>query len=201
MTGICSLSHGGRTLRFRTNPNSILWTYNLNTKVEETYGGRVVQILSCNVDELIVTADCGLGGMEYMYEVAIFFRNLLIDQKNDGEPAVFEYTGRNWILKCFATAFPFKDSVTEVVREFEMRFKVQEDVSGVLTEAALTEEITRLQEGIGFARGKYNDPEFGIEDKKLQGTVGESTQGPRIGDPETGGGTRTPRPDVGGGRF
>ena len=34
--GIASITHQGKTLRFRTNPNSITWEYNLKTNVEET---------------------------------------------------------------------------------------------------------------------------------------------------------------------
>src|ERR1700756_4895448 len=62
--GICTLTWNGSTLQFRTNPNSIEWTYTLNTKVENTYGGRVIQILSTKIDDLTVTVECGWGGWQ-----------------------------------------------------------------------------------------------------------------------------------------
>lgn len=147
--GIASITHGDQVFRFRTDPNSIRWTYTVNTKVDETYGGRVIQILSVKVENLTVTADCGMGGWPYMMEVATAFRDLLVNQRG-GAPAVFSYAPRGYKLGCYATAMPFKDSWDAVAREFTMTFKVQEDISGVVTSSSMSAELARLKEGIGF---------------------------------------------------
>ena len=160
--GICSLSHQGRSLRFRTNPNSIQWSYKLITKVEDTSGGRVIQLLGTRLGDLEVTAECGQGGWEYMVKVARFFRDLMHDQR-DGKPATFEYTTRNWRFKVYATGIPFTDTVTATAREFTMRFKIQEDISGVASAQALQTEIARLKDGIGFRRNQYNDSQKAYE--------------------------------------
>lgn len=149
--GVATLTHGSNVLRFRTNPNSIKWTYTLNTHVEETYGGRVVQILSTKIENLTVTADSGRGGWPYLYQVATFFRDLLNDQR-DGAAAIFNYPGRNYVLKVYASAFPFKDAYDDVPKEFTMSFKVQEDVSGIVTSDTLQAELQVFQGGIGFER-------------------------------------------------
>jgi hypothetical protein len=81
----------------------------------------------------------------------------MIDQR-DGTPATFEYTKRGWKLNCYIVSVPFQDSVEEVLREFEVTCKVQEDVSGLLTKNFLSAELSRLSDGIGFRRSKYNDP-------------------------------------------
>src|SRR4029077_6373446 len=98
--GICSITHGNRTFRFRTNPNQFAWTYKLNKRVDPTYGGRVVQLLGTNIDDFVVQADCGKGGWEYANALTLFLRDVMIDQRQ-GEPATFEYTTRGWKLKVF----------------------------------------------------------------------------------------------------
>ena len=87
----------------------------------------------------------------------MFLRDIMIDQRG-GEPATFEYTTRGWKLKVFIVSIPFQDAVREVLREFTIEMKVQEDVSGVMTKNSLSAELRRLQDGVGFKRSKYNDP-------------------------------------------
>lgn len=157
--GVASITHQGKVLRFRTDPNSVAWEYNLKTNVEETYGGKVVQVLSANIDNLRVTADAGRGGWAYVEQVALFFRDMLFDQREGlGEPGVFRYPPRGWELKVFALNFPFKDSFDDILREFTMTFKVQEDVSGIVTSSLIETEMSKLSKGIGFTRNEYNTP-------------------------------------------
>lgn len=155
---LATLTHGGKVLQLRTNPNSIRWTYNLNTNVEETYGGRVVQILSCNIDDLVVSAEAGRGGWPYFYQVATFFRDMLFDQRNGGEPGVFSYPNRKWSMKVYAVNFPFKDDWQAIGREFTMQFKVQEDISGVISSDTVRSELAKLKVGVGYKHNEYNTP-------------------------------------------
>jgi hypothetical protein len=147
--GICTLSFGGSTLQFRTNPNSITWDYQLITHVEETYGGRVVQILGVKMDNLQIKVDCGQGGLPYMMYVVQFMRDLMVTQRN-GQPATFTYTTRNWQLKVFALDVPFHDSVTETIRELTLSFKIQEDISGTQMSSSISAALNALQDGIGL---------------------------------------------------
>ena len=157
--GIASITHQGKTLRFRTNPNSITWEYNLRTNIEETYGGQVVQVLSANIDNLKITADAGRGGWPYLESVAIFFRDMLYDQREGrGEPGVFRYPTRGWELKVYALNFPFKDSVEDVLKEFTLNFRVQEDVTGIVSSSLIESEMAKLSKGIGWERNEYNTP-------------------------------------------
>ena len=168
--GICSLTHGRRTFRFRTNPNQFTWTYSLNKRVDPTYGGRVVQLLGTKIDDFTVQADCGGGRWEYANALTLFLRDVMIDQRG-GEPATFEYTTRGWKLKVYIVSIPFQDAVGEVLREFTIEMKVQEDVSGVMTKNSLSAELRRLSDGVGFKRSKYNDPLKNTGDS----TAGDST--------------------------
>jgi hypothetical protein len=165
--GIASLTFKGRTLRFRTNPNEIWWSYTLNTNVEQTYGGRVVQILSTRIEDLIVKVDCGRGGWEYLNQIVDFIRQMMIDQRESGgTPGTFSYTTRRWNMKVYSLSVPFQDQVTAVNRELELRFKVLEDLNGEISRTSLSTELARLQDGVGFHKSGYNDP-------KMAGVTGE----------------------------
>lgn len=169
--GIASLTHDGRTLRFRTNPNEFRWDYTLKRRVDQTYGGRVVQLLGTNIDNFSFKADAGGGRWDYLQRVSSFMRDVMIAQRN-GNPATFEYTTRGWKLNCYIVSVPFQDAVEEVLREFEIQMKVQEDVSNMLTKNSLDAELRRLSDGIGFRRSKYNDPKLG--DQQLFDVLGDS---------------------------
>lgn len=166
--GIASLYFKGRTLRFRTNPNEIWWSYSLNTSVEETYGGRVVQILGARIDDLVIKIDCGWGGWDYLNQVVNFLREMMIDQRKDGgTTGTFAYTTRGWRLKVYALTVPFQDAVTATTRELEIRFKVAEDLTGEMISNSLNAELARLQDGIGFKKSGYNTPSGNIGNTPL----------------------------------
>jgi hypothetical protein len=155
--GIASLAFAGRTWRFRTNPNSIRFSYILNTHVEQTFGGKVVQILSCKIEDLIVVVEAGSAGWPYAANLALWLRDFLDYQRNpSATPGVFSYTTRGWTFNVYALSIPFQDQVEATVRPLELHFKVQEDVSGVVSGAILDTTLAKLHDGIGFKRDKYN---------------------------------------------
>lgn len=154
--GIASLTWGNHVLRFRTNPNEVTWNYSLITKTDQTYGGRVVQILGTKIDDLIVKVDCGLGGWPYLVKVVTFMRDLMVAQRN-GQTATFEYTTRGWKLKVYAANFPFADQVNATTRELTLYFKVQEDISGIVSSATIAAALQSFSNGIGWERNQYND--------------------------------------------
>lgn len=50
------------TLFIRLPPTSVSWTFKLNTSVQDTYGGQIVQILSTSYDNLILEGQFGIEG-------------------------------------------------------------------------------------------------------------------------------------------
>lgn len=159
--GIASLSHPATgALRFRANPKEFNWSYTLNKRIDQTYGGRVIQLLGTRIDDFTFKADSGLGRWAYANRVAKFMRDVMVAQRS-GVPATFEYTTRGWRFNAFVVSVPFADAVEEVLREFEVGLKVQEDVSGLMSRNTLQAELRRLQDGIGFTRNQYNDPMYG----------------------------------------
>ena len=159
-TGICTLTFQGRTFRFRTNPNEIWWSYELLQNVEETLGGRVIQVLGTRLGDLTVKVDCGLGGVEYLMQVVYYLRDLLSDQRN-GNPATFNYTTRGWKLNVYAMSIPFQDQFDATVREIPLNFKIQEDVTGLMSQVTMDAALASLQDGVyppGMPlHNQYND--------------------------------------------
>lgn len=200
--GIASLSFQGRTWRFRTNPNSVQWSYTLNTNVEQTYGGRVVQILSTKIGDMVVKVECGNGdtggvngGWKYNYDLVLFLRDLLVAQRDPmAPPANFQYTTRRWNFNVYGLSIPFEDKVDSTVRELELHFKVQEDVSGVVSGAILDATLNKLKDGIGWTRNKYNSASAygstsnGSGSTNPAGLTGQQSGNPtgQLSDPNTG---------------
>lgn len=50
------------TLNLRHNPYNVQWTYNVNTASYDTYGGQVIQVLSVNIDQLVIEGKLGREG-------------------------------------------------------------------------------------------------------------------------------------------
>jgi hypothetical protein len=159
-SGLCSLTFAGQVFQFRTNPNEIWWSYELLSNVEETYGGRVIQVLGTRLGDLSITVDCGWGGFNYLMEVVLMLRDLMSDQRN-GNPATFTYTTRNYMLNVYAMNIPFQDQFDATVRTIPLNFKIQEDVTGVLSQVTLDAALAALVDGVSTpgtpAHNTYND--------------------------------------------
>lgn len=154
-----SITGGPRPFYFRVNPKSVDWTYSLNTSTQETAGGRVIQILSVNFNELVVQAESGNGGEAYLRSTATFFRELIVWQKEHRRTVLFQMPSKKISLRVFAESMDVKDRVGNILRPFTMTFKIQEDVRGVLKQKTISSELARLERGIGFKDTVYNNPE------------------------------------------
>jgi hypothetical protein len=161
--GVCTLSWEDRVFTFRTNPNEIWWTYELITHTEETYGGRVVQVLGTKLGDLSVKVECGAGGWDYLMMVVNYLRDLLTAQRN-GVPAQFSYTARNWLLTVYAMSVPFGDQVTATTREIQLDFKIQQDITGLLGQATLDAAFNNINPGTltpgTSPHNRFNDAAF-----------------------------------------
>jgi len=146
------------TLQLRVDPEAITYNYVLNTKVEETYGGRVIQILSTTVTDLTVPCMAGKGGRQYLGQVASFFKNMMVWQRDSQNLGTFSYSPKNINLRVYAAALQIEDSTGNIAFPFVMQFKVMEDISGQAAGNAVDAEINKLKDGVGYRRNQYNDP-------------------------------------------
>jgi hypothetical protein len=179
-TGLCTLSFQDTVFRFRTNPNEIWWSYELLTNIDETFGGRVIQVLGTRLGDLTVTVECGGGGIDYLMQVVLYLRNLLSDQRN-GNTATFGYTTRNWQLNVYALSIPFQDQFDATTREIPLNFKIQQDVNGILSQVTLDANLAMPNDGTltpgQTPHNQYNDAAaaFGTDNATIPQAPGGPT--------------------------
>ena len=99
--------NNGQPLVVETGMNEVAWAYKLNVQRYPTYGGEVIQILSCYVDELTVAGQ--VRSYEKAEEIYEFFMQYFIiatqgPNAGHGEhfeqvPMVFEYPHRHWVFE------------------------------------------------------------------------------------------------------
>jgi hypothetical protein len=142
--------------RFRIDPEAIQWTYKLNTHTDNTYGGKVIQILSVQIQTMTIPVVSGRGGRAYMMSVFNFFRDMMIWQRDTGKAGTFSYTPRNYNLKVFASNLKIEDNLQNVVFPISLIFDVQSDLAGVVRDNIISAEIARLQQGIGYTENSFN---------------------------------------------
>jgi hypothetical protein len=91
------------------------WSYNLNTVTFPTYGGEVVQILSCNIGELTITGTLpSYRAMERVYAYFAYYLQIATQGRNvdatsgktayNQTPIVFTYPERGWTFQIMPTA-------------------------------------------------------------------------------------------------
>jgi hypothetical protein len=143
---------------FRIDPELITWNYSLNTHVDNTYGGKVIQLLSVSIQQMTISCMSGAGGRPYLASAASFFKDMMIWQRNTGQTATFTYPPRGYHLKVYALSFNLADELENVVFPFTMGFQVQEDMAGVVSSQLISAELQALQAGIGYTDNQFNDP-------------------------------------------
>jgi hypothetical protein len=143
---------------FRIDPELITWNYSLNTHVDNTYGGKVIQLLSVSIQQMTISCMSGAGGRTYLASAAAFFKDMMIWQRDTGKTATFTYNPRGYSLKVYAQSFNLADQLTNVVYPFTMSFQVQEDLAGVVASQLMNAEFQSLQQGIGYKDNQFNDP-------------------------------------------
>lgn len=123
-------------LTVTTGANSIYWGYGINTQTYPTYGGEVVQILSCYITDLQIEGDC--RNYLQMEDIYRFFAEYMQyasqgvrgkgDQKYLTNPVKMNVPSRGWNLKIVPKSVPGFRLGTEVVApQWQLVAQVYED--------------------------------------------------------------------------
>jgi hypothetical protein len=91
------------------------WSYNLNVATFPTYGGEVVQILSCNIGELTITGTLpSYRAMERVYSFFAYYLQIATQGRSkdptsgktsyNQKPVKFTYPERGWSFDIIPTA-------------------------------------------------------------------------------------------------
>jgi hypothetical protein len=92
--------HSMSDLNLYVNPDSIVWSYGLNTQNYPTFGGEVVQILSMFIEDMTITGTVSsYRSMERIYKWFVAYMQNATQGKNqayDTTPITFRYNTRVW---------------------------------------------------------------------------------------------------------
>lgn len=154
------------SLEVRTGIDDISWGYNLNTANYATYGGEVVQILSCYVDDLEVHGTIrNYTELEAVYSYFLnYIRGVSADGVRDDTPMSFDYFHRGWKFKLIVTEAPGYRKARELtVPEWRIRAFIVDDSSTEDLKDIIIEEA-QIKAQIGSDDPKF-DEHFGLEGK------------------------------------
>lgn len=180
---MANASVGGYT--FDIDPSTATWTYALKTKVTPTYGGRVVQVLRCNIEGLsvggyltqprgvldsgirtvegrTVSAGTNVGDYDYRFaQMKRFERDVraIMETQADGkEPMTFSYPVLGWSGKVFLVGYDaVKYDVATTAVSYRLSFEVDDGFDEIVTTVS-SHGLDTLADGVNWTRNEYNTP-------------------------------------------
>jgi hypothetical protein len=170
---------------FDIDPSSATWTYSLKTKAYQTYGGRVIQILRCNIENMTiggylsqlkgsssggirtvegrgVSGGSNVGGFDYRYMQMKGFerdiRSIMESQAQSKEPWTFRYPILGWEGKVFLSGYDsVRYDVETSVVSYKLSFEVDSGFDSIIR-AASSQGLESVQDGVNWTRNEYNTP-------------------------------------------
>jgi hypothetical protein len=209
-TGLATLGFsGGPSVRFRIDPNSIDWNWQIDTSVTPTIGGRVVQVIGATLTDLTVNGsfgqDHGSGpdGESWLLAEAFYkrIRAMMDHQSADATdsgkmqpPAVFTYPPKNWRFSCYIKDLIDPDgggSITHSTGKFAHNYSlvlfIVEELSDSLIKAGTSHGVlnTAKAKAINDYLARISDG-IGWHFSQYNGTV--AGDGTKQADPKKGAG-------------
>lgn len=154
---LACLTGGPRDFYFRTDPSGINWGYTMNTSIQPTYGGQVIQLLSVAIDTLTVTVEAGNGGDPYVENLVTFLRDLGEWQKETNEPINFLYATRNINLLVYFKGIQIGKNRGDLAQQMTISFDCASDTNGTVTQIAMGDAMARIHDGMGYEEASDAD--------------------------------------------
>lgn len=144
-----TLVAGDTKLVLPINPYSAQWTYQHNVSSTDTLGGRVVQLLSVQLTDLVITSVA--GGRRQLQEVAINIREIMNYHVHTSLPAKFVVPSRAWRFGVYVRAMPSMGwDVGSTTYPYQLSMAIVDDLEGIKTRQVTRAALSRLAEGIGY---------------------------------------------------
>ena len=161
--------------RFNIEPSTARWSYSMKINSIDTYGGRVVQLLSCKIDNLTVEgyirpakpSDVSSDSMRYLpYQGMRVFENnirsIMMYHEQSRSPVRFVFSEVGWDGDVWLTGYSdvrYEPSVSAV--RYVLKFDVDYGFDTVLESIDDAGEIAALDNiasGVNWVRSVYNTP-------------------------------------------
>lgn len=171
---------------FDIDPDTATYKYSMKVHPEDTYGGRVIQILSCQIDNLVITGSLRpkKGGSQFaaMEEFAANVKAIMEWQAQNKKPLPFSYPALDWTGNVYLR--DYKDvhyDVGTTVATYTLSFDIDSGFEGVKI-AASSYGLENIPDGVNWVRNEYNTPTTDWDDvkKMLEGVLKDAGTSPKI---------------------
>lgn len=137
-------------IRLFVKPDEITWSYGLNTQAFPTYGGEVIQILSCYIGDMQVKGTCrNYRELEKIYRWFIKYIQIATQKGEfDQRPVTMRYPHRGWTFRVYPKQLPgFKYGRDIVAPEWRMVAHVVEPDPSLKASIVTEVEEEAIREG------------------------------------------------------
>lgn len=161
--------------RFTVEPNTARWSYSMKINPIDTYGGRVVQLLSCKIDNLTIEGyirpakwnEINPGSMQFLQfqGMRIFesnVRSIMLYHETMRAPVRFLFQEVGWDGYVWLTGYSdvrYEPDIPAV--KYVLKFDVDYGFDTVLSAIRSGDEINALDNipnGVNWVRSVYNTP-------------------------------------------
>lgn len=168
------------------DPTSASWGYSLNVKSFDTYGGRVIQTLSCKIESLtiggylpmpdfrrdangnVIEEDAGKSIIDIRYDNMIAFekavKSIMDYQSATKSPVIFDYPALDWYAWVYLMGYKdVKYDVATSAVSFSLTFEVENGFES-LVKTAESYGLDLINSGVEWVRNEFNTPSKTWED-------------------------------------
>ena len=161
---------------FAIEPETASWTYRMNIKPEDTYGGRVVQLLACTIDGMSVSGHICPAKWSFdpdnsrrdelnkniqwnaMREFEYNVRQIMEYHESAKAPVEFDFPEAGWEGMVYVTGYSkvqYEPDIPSV--QYTLSMDIDSGFNDI-AEAAGDYGLAAIPDGVGWVRSVYNTP-------------------------------------------
>ena len=158
------------SLQFDIDPESAQWAYSLKVRPYDTYGGRVIQVLSRSIDGLKIKGHLpcrhGLDATEYesqfgnMERFERDIKAVMEWQAENKRPHYFRFDALDWSGRVWVKGvgpFTYRPDIAAV--EYSVDFEVESGFEDIARSVG-THGLENVPDGVNWVRNIYNTPTY-----------------------------------------
>lgn len=159
------ITYGGSSFVFNIDPSEASWQYNMKVNSIDTYGGRVNQILSCNITGMRIGGYITQKGAERrqwakMEEFETKVTQIMEWQAANKKPCFFEFPALGWSGHIYLMNYSdVRYNPTTTAVSYSLSMEVDSGFEAIAI--AVSEEraaLDNIQNGVNYIRSEYNYP-------------------------------------------
>lgn len=133
-------------------PESIQWSYTLRTSVQETLGGRVVQLLGMQANSMTISGKA--GSRERLDSLAKEIVRIMKKHIATDRSVVLQLPTRDLVFNVYVQSLPnIERNVKSVAYPYSLTLKVDHIEANIRSELVLNAALQRLYKGVGYQSG------------------------------------------------